>query len=466
LVADREQKRNSKKVFWMKRMANSLTDDQYNVALEIDLVTLEKVFTMELLKLLRTFNSADNIELKEILQQEWEISVQSEPANWNLLDSKCWRENFAWSGCEQRCDAALEEAVAIIAARQELHLLAWHCHRLIFDVDNFDTSKLAALIPLLDNIKPDFNAVFFLWLTLGTVPRLRGRNELRGIPDEITKATLWDIAIAQRRYARYHDNKIGMQPRLFSWHRLITSGNLHRVGRFEYIARPFRGRLRAFRNTQNHDVIALSTPEIKYNAEGYFPLNGEEPSWSSDFVTTESTFKGSPVSPRGFACSHTLEINHGEWREVLAPEDTVLEIHIPEGEALSEDACRQSFADAISFFAKFYPEVKARSFVCYSWLFNTQFETLFAPNSNIVGWQREVYEFPMPSTGGDGLYFIFGQDKIDPSTAPRDSQLRRAILEHLEAGNTLRSGGMFFLFDDLEKYGTQCYRAMEKNWKF
>ena len=421
---------------------------------------------MELSHLLGAFNLADNGDLKEVLQQQWEISVQSEAANWDLLDSKNWRENLAWSGCEQRCEAALEEAVAIISTRSELHLLAWHCHRLIFDVENFDINKLSALIPLLDSVKPDFSAVFFLWITLGTVPRLRQRNESRGIPDEITKATLWDIAIAQRRYARYHDNKIGMQPRLFGWHRLITTGDLHRVGRFEYIARPFRGRLRAFRNTQNHQVIALSSPEIKYSAEGYFPLAEEEADWSSDFAVTESTFQGHPVSPRGFACSHTVEISRDDWKEVLAPGDVILEIHIPEGEALSEEACRQSFADAISFFAKFYPEVKARSFACYSWLFNTQFETLFAPASNIVGWQREVYEFPMPSTGGDGLYFIFGQDKIDPSTAPRDSQLRRAILEHLEAGNTLRSGGMFFLFDDLEKYGTQCYRAMEKNGKF
>jgi hypothetical protein len=425
---------------------------------------------MELSNLLSAFNSVDNTELKEALQHEWEISVQSEPASWHLLDAKCWRENLAWSGCEERCEVVLEEAVAIISARPELHLLAWHCHRLIFDVDNFDISKLAALIPLLDSIKLDFYAVFFLWLTLGTVPRLRAQNKLRGIPNEITKATLWDIAIAQRRYAKYHDNKIGMQPRLLSWHRLITTGDLHRIGRFEYIARPFRGRLRAFRNKQNRHVIALSLPEVKYSAEGYFPLSEDEPGWLSDFITTESTFKAHPVSPRGFACSHSLEISRDEWEdeweEVLTPGDVVLEIHIPEGEPLTENDCRQSFADAISFFAQFYPEVKAHSFVCYSWLFNTQFETLFAPNSNIVGWQREVYEFPMPSTGSDGLYFIFGQDKIDPSTAPRDSKLRRAIVEHLEKGNTLRSGGMFFLFDDLEKYGTQCYRAMEKNWKF
>jgi len=450
----------------MKRMTDSVTDAQSKVSSSRNRFGYTgKSFTMELSHLLSTFNSEDHSQLKEILRHGWEISVQKEPENWDLLEANCWKENREWSGCEERCDAALAEAVALITARPELHLLAWHCHRLIFEVDNFDVGKLALLIPLLDSVKPDFSAVFFLWLTLGTVPRLRERNKSRGIADAITKATLWDIAIAQRRYARYHNDKIGMQPRLLSWHRLITTGDLHRIGRFEYIARPFRGRLRAFRNKQNNDVIALSLPEVKYSNDGYFPLSGDESGWLSDFVTTKSTFEGYPVSPRGFVRPHIMKIYRDQWEEVLAPEDVVLEIHIPEGEPLTEDACRQSFVDAISFFAQFYPEVKAHSFACYSWLFNTQFETLLASNSNIVGWQREVYEFPMPSTGSDGLYFIFGQDKIDPSTAPRDSKLRRTIVEHLEKGNTLRSGGMFFLFDDVKKYGAQCYRDQEKSWK-
>lgn len=419
---------------------------------------------MHLSQFLRAWNAADNVEVMETLQREWKVTVQTEPENWQLLDSRFWRENRQWSGCEDRCDVALEEAVTRIKTRPELHLLAWHCHRLLFDIDDFDASKFQSLVPVLDNIKADFSAVFFLWLTLGTVQRLRQHNAARGIPDEITKATLWDLAIAQRRYARYNHNKIGIPHRLLNWHRLVSQGNLHRVGRFEYIRRPFRGRLRAFRDRHTGEVLALSLPQVQYDSEGYFPLPSHDFYWESTLETTKSTFTGHPISPRGFACSHTVAISLDEWEEVLSPDDAVLEIHIPEGEALTEESCRSSFEDAILFFAQYYPEIQTRAFVCYSWLFNTQFETLFEPTSNIVGWQREVYEFPMPSTGNDGLYFVFGQDKIDPQTAPRDSKLRRAILQHLESGKTLRSGGMFFLFDDMEKYGTQCYRVMEKKW--
>lgn len=153
---------------------------------------------MELSHIIRALNATDNIEVQEILRHDWDVSVQSEPPDWDLLDAKCWQENFRWSGCEERCVGALEEAVSLIQARPELHRLAWHCHRLIFDVEDFEIRKLPALIPILDSIKPDFSAVFFLWLTLGTVSRLHQHNKPRGIPVEITKATLWDIAIAQQ----------------------------------------------------------------------------------------------------------------------------------------------------------------------------------------------------------------------------------------------------------------------------
>lgn len=414
---------------------------------------------MELIDLLNALDAGDDTKLHDILQQQWDVSVCNEPTQWDLLQQENWQENREWCGCEKRCDAALQEAAALISGRPELHLLAWHCHRLVFDVDDYNRIReWTALIPILDHIKPGFSGIFFLWLALGAAPRLRAQNQQRGIPKNVTKATLWDIGIVQLRFARYNDDKIGIQPRLLQWHRLVSSGNLHRVGRFEYIARPFRGRLRAYRNMATAQVAALSLPDVNYDSEGFLPIDNDAFSWTSNSNEDKSTFTGNPVSPLGFAMHQQKSLDKREWEIALQPDDISLEIHIPEGEALTEESCRQSFAEAIEFYAKYYPEVTTHSFVCYSWLFNTQFETLFSPKSNVVAWQHEVYLFPMPSTGNDGLYFVFGQDEINPQTAPRDSVMRRAIIDHLQSGKTLRSGGMFFLFDDLKEYGTQFYR--------
>jgi hypothetical protein len=78
-----------------------------------------------------------------------------------------------------------------------------------------------------------------------------------------------------------------------------------------------------------------------------------------------------------------------------------------------------------------------------------------------VLWQRELYLFPTPNRpdSRSGLYFVFGTDSVDPATAPRDTSMRRALLDHLTAGCRLLGGGMFLLLEDFEHYGTQVYRS-------
>ena len=76
----------------------------------------------------------------------------------------------------------------------------------------------------------------------------------------------------------------------------------------------------------------------------------------------------------------------------------------------------------------------------------------------MVHWQKELYLYPIPSGDRSGLRFIFGKDDIDISTAPRDTSLRRALLDHLQVGGRLISGGMFFLCEDFEGFGSQIYQ--------
>ena len=78
--------------------------------------------------------------------------------------------------------------------------------------------------------------------------------------------------------------------------------------------------------------------------------------------------------------------------------------------------------------------------------------------TNRVLWQQELYLHPIPSGDRSGLVFVFGKDDIDLNTAPRDTSLRRALLDHLVAGGSLINGGMFMLLEDFAHFGTQFYR--------
>ncbi len=136
-----------------------------------------------------------------------------------------------------------------------------------------------------------------------------------------------------------------------------------------------------------------------------------------------------------------------------------MDMHIPPGGGMILEICRASMRQAADFFPRYFPDRPAASITCASWIFNTQLDGIFAPEANLVRFQRELYLYPVPSTGQDGLVFIFGQDDPRPDTAPRDTRLQRAILDFLAKGNRWRNGGMFFLAADLPHFGQGWYRG-------
>ena len=64
--------------------------------------------------------------------------------------------------------------------------------------------------------------------------------------------------------------------------------------------------------------------------------------------------------------------------------DTVVEVHIPEGEPLSTEACLASLGLAREFFARYYPDFSYGLFTCHSWLLDTSLRELLPENSNIL----------------------------------------------------------------------------------
>jgi len=244
------------------------------------------------------------------------------------------------------------------------------------------------------------------------------------------------------------------------WTRHYPACRLFRLGRMEYMIRPFRGGVLAFRNRGTGEVVALSPHGVRYTGEGQVAWEPEG-GWTARLDRTPERVAGSVISPRGAAQARELTLGLREWECVLAPGDSTLDMHIPEGGRMTLEACGDSMRRAAAFFARFFPNQLCRSVTCGSWIFNTQFERIPLSSDNLVRFQRELYLFPTPSNGRDGLWFIFLQNEVDPRTAPRDTSLRRAVADFLATGERWRSGGMFFLVDDLPRFGTQCYRARQ-----
>ncbi len=316
----------------------------------------------------------------------------------------------------------------------------------------------------------------YLLVALDAIQRLRMVHQERGIPDAITRESYGALPMCAQRYAEAHNGAIGVEDWVLrSWlGRTVASGDLYRLGRMEFILKPFAGDLRVYRHKSRGQVQALAEAGVRFTTDGYRPFTFDEPTYhqygwtppqarADDWIATleedETQVTGTPISPNGYAMPTPRQLAKAEWELILRNGETVLEMHIPNFMPLRLDLLHKSLQRALDFFPRYHPERPFKAFVCSSWIFNTQFIDMLPPTSNLLAFQRQGYLFPLPSSGAGPIYFLFGRRQIDLATAPQDTTLRRAVIAHMQAGGQLRSGGFLLLPDDVARFGQEPYCA-------
>ena len=399
----------------------------------------------------------------ELLAPHWQQSLASLPdAGPSLLA----REQFVWArsfaGLPDEVDDDLARAAQLILNNVALTRFVWHCHELVYRHRDYEPALIGRW-PVLDEVLGEDCGLLYLLVALAAVPQMRAVHEERGIPEQISHDTCSHYPAATRVYREAHGGRWGVNPRVLYWLRNHTAGDLYRLGRMEYMIKPFRGRLSAYRHKQSREVVALAADGVRFNAEGYVDADPDESAlaggWQATFEQRPDAVTGCPIAPRGVGLRAQVKLTLDEWEPALAPGDHVLEMHIPEGGGMTVDRCEDSMRRALEFFPRYFPEQPFAGFGCASWILNPQLADIYSPRSNMVLWQNELYLYPYPSGDRSGLYFVFGTEQVDPATAPRDTSLRRALLDHLQAGGRLITGGMFMLTEDFENFGTQHYRS-------
>lgn len=405
--------------------------------------------------LLERLGEPDTLAAVEV---EWSESLAADlPVE--FLAAPVVREHAEWVGLGEDVTGALLDTAGRVREHRDLRRLAQHAHWLLFHRDDYNRWQEW---PQLESALGEQRGLFFLLLCLAGLPRLRERNAQRGIPEAVTRATARDFRIASGRYRRIH-GRPGLEHWILNWFRLVTSGDLHRLGRVQYVQRPFRGRIVVFRHRHTHETLALAENGAWFTADGFLDRRGPEApaegSWEARLEEGPHEVVGVPVVARGVALREERRLSRADWRPVLRRDDPVLEIHIPEGDPYTVESWGDSFAQAAEFFPKHFPDRPFRAFACYSWLLGPDLIEILGPDERLTAPLREFYLFPIPSGGRDGLYFVFGRSDIESATAPRDTRLRRGILERFDRGLPYRGGGMFFLPEDLPRFGAACYQT-------
>ena len=366
----------------------------------------------------------------------------------------CWLAGF-----EEEAVPYLQSAASQITADRELERLAWHCHYLLCRSKSYPRSD-ARSWPSLEDILGEWAGAFYLLIALSGLPQASAFHRSRDIPERVALDTYGDTSLWARDYKERH-GLWGVDTRILPWLFNHLSGELYRLVRLQFMQRPFRQKLYAFRNRVTREVKVLADEGVRYRGDGQIDGTGgefdHETGWISRLLADQHCVTGTPIHPAGIALCEEVALPLDTWDQVLAPGDPILEIHIPAGSPMDFDACGESFRQAADFFPRYFPDRPFKAFCCGSWLLNTQFQGMLPPDSNIVRFQREFYLFPIFSSGRSGFERIFRRDVQNLSKAPRNTRLRRAVLDHLQAGGYLRGGGALLFVEDLN-WGAQVYQ--------
>jgi len=298
--------------------------------------------------------------------------------------------------------------------------------------------------------------LFHVYAYLSGTDSYAARCSARGIPAGVIATTLADLELWVRDY-RARTGRWGLSN--LRWLANHFSGSLFQLGRLQFQFGTFRYPYHAWRQAATRRVCLLADSGVRFSPDGFCAGTEADLPLSAPYRIEGGAVHGLPVAPRGHALPAPVLLPLAEWHGLLSPGDPVLNLHIPAGSPMDAERCGESFRQAGAFFAAHFPEVRYKAYVCGSWLLDPQFEGALKPESNIVRFLKEVYLFPLPGAGGRQTFErVFGTAEVDPATAPRDTSLRRAILEHVEHGGAWRAGGCVLFPEEAPRWGSQPYR--------
>ena len=316
-------------------------------------------------------------------------------------------------------------------------------------------------LPLPEKVFGNNAGMFQFMLALSCVPLIEKKLEQMNIPvsfaHDIAKWAKGTIRI----YETGHRGLPGFNFCQLYWMRYYTEGKLFRIGRLEYLLHNAPAWMPAvYKNRYDGSLKVFCPDRWRFLPDGSRPLTEtpDEETCITSLKIADGRLIGTPILPNGkILLDWTESIRLDEWEPVCSPWEPVPSIHIPGGGGMSPEMVRQSMLEAKQFFRKYF-NMDIRMFVCCSWILNPDWEREL-PDSNMVKFLQEGYAFPGTETQGkEGLFFVFGSNDADPFAFPKENRLYEAFRRILKSGGILRNGGVFFLTDRLNEFGTQCYR--------
>lgn len=400
----------------------------------------------------------------ELWRESWPATQAAfQPDSLVFLSPDFVTDTCRTMGMSAEIQQALLDGLDLFTRRPIFQRLAWHCHHLLFSSPG-DRLRIAEW-PKIPREFGEPATLFYAYVMLSGVPRLRQLHRDRKIPEAITLDTLSDLELWIKEYrARY--GMLGFETLDWLVHHL--SGRLYKLGRLQFNFEFWNYDFFVFRHRNTRRVLMLTADACSFRADGQFSdadgASAAAPSWVSVFHETRpAVIRGNPILPTGQALPEPVELALADWELIFRRGDPALGVHIPATGPMAHAACGESFRQACQFFPRHFPDRPWRGFTCNSWLLDPQFEKCLPEASNIVRFLKEMYLFPLPRADATQHYErIFGVqfEHLPPGRigeAPQHTSLQQMLVQHVKAGGRWRSGGSVLFPEDLD-WGAQAYR--------
>lgn len=294
---------------------------------------------------------------------------------------------------------------------------------------------------------PLLNALILLQL----VDELRARHAQAGIPADVTQATLADILLWLEDYRQKHGH-YGMAQA--GWLQRHLRMGLFKLGRLQFEHAKLHDPIRVYRARSGDAVLIALTAGQQICSDGRFASansHGQEPVETS-FMDDDHQITAHVCDVAGRFSHVPQTFSRSDYELGLEQGDCVLSVHIDASGPMDIAACLESFARAMPFYRKYFPELQPQAFYCSSWLLDAAFQQYLKPESNIIGFQKLWHLFARPRTG-DGEFFVrvWGKNKseLDLQALEPKTSLQHAVLSHISNGGRWNDAGGLLFEDEL-----------------
>lgn len=364
---------------------------------------------------------------------------------WNGLEQSLTRELTDLTELPVEFVSLLGQTLEVVREDPNLSRLVWLWHYLLFVRKEGGSGSWPLPNSLPDHLKVMFPAV----VVLSGIPQFLNIHKSLDIPESITRNCLLDVRIWADDYRNAHGQWGFSQT---GWLQQTLIGRLFRLHRLQFIHVEYPGIFSVYRDRNEKQVIALAGDGMCFRVDGKVDgTNGiiDENSWTATFEATNETATGYPISSDGRAVNELITLKLDEWEQLLGNGTGVLDVHIPAGAKMDYDECVESYRLANEFFPRHFPEQMFTGYICTSWLLDPNLQNILPPEANIVRFQKEFYLMPVLSSDNQTFERVFGSKPKDLDTAPRDTSLRRAVLDYVLAGNYMHQAFGFIPRDEV-----------------